>query len=143
MLISFLVLWSIWLSSLIHFTKCPEYVTRGTAQVSIPLIKFQLDRFVWSSFLGSSEIIFINLFFHFHLFDSVSRQDSQEFVCFLFSERSNLVLTWSFHSASQMLFATFSLLAWYIFYAKFHSYVLTVYSNGVYESFQFFFIFCK
>ena len=42
-----------------------------------------------------------------------------------------------------MLFATFHDGHGSFFYAKFHSYVLTVYSNGVFESFQFFFIFCK
>ena len=46
-------------------------------------------------------------------------------------------------SISHMLFATFHNEHGTFFYAKFHSYVLTVYSNGMYESFQFFFIFCK
>ena len=61
MLISFLILWSICLSSsLIHFTKGPEYLTRGTAQVFIPLIRFLLDSFVSNSFqiLGYSFLIF-------------------------------------------------------------------------------------
>ena len=41
MVISFLVLWSICLSaSLVPLRKGPEYLTRGTAQVSIPLIGF-------------------------------------------------------------------------------------------------------
>ena len=44
MVISFLVLWSICLSSsLVHFRKGPEYLTRGTAQVFIPLIRFLLE----------------------------------------------------------------------------------------------------
>ena len=52
MIISFLVLWSICLcSSLVHFKKSPEYLTRGTAQVFIPLIRFLLDSFVSSSLL--------------------------------------------------------------------------------------------
>ena len=41
--ISFLVLWSICLSkSLVHLRKGSEYLTRGTAQVFIPLIRFLL-----------------------------------------------------------------------------------------------------
>ena len=52
MVISFLVLWSICLSSsLVHFKKGPKYLTRGTAQVFIPLIRFLLHSFVTSSFL--------------------------------------------------------------------------------------------
>ena len=52
MVISFLVLWSICLSSsLVHFGKGPEHLTRSTAQVSIHLIRFLLESFVSSSFL--------------------------------------------------------------------------------------------
>ena len=51
MVISFLVLWSICLSSsLVHLRKDPEYLTRGTAQVFIPLMRFLLENFVSSSF---------------------------------------------------------------------------------------------
>ena len=51
MVISFLVLWSICLSSSqVHLRKGPEYLTSGTAQVSIPLMRFLLDSFVLSSF---------------------------------------------------------------------------------------------
>ena len=50
--ISFLVLWSICLSStLVHFKKGPEYLTRSIARVFILLIRFLLDSFVSSSFL--------------------------------------------------------------------------------------------
>ena len=51
MVISFLVLWSICLSSsLVHLRKGPEYLTRGTAQVFIPLMRFLQESFVSSSF---------------------------------------------------------------------------------------------
>ena len=57
MVISFLVLWSICLSSsLIHFKNGPEYLTRKKAQILIPLTRFLL----WSS--GSSEILFFKFF---------------------------------------------------------------------------------
>ena len=52
MVISFLVLWSICLSSpLVHFIKGLEYLTRGTTQVFILLIRFRQLSFVSSSFL--------------------------------------------------------------------------------------------
>ena len=52
MVFSFLVLWSICLSySLVHFKKGPEYLTRGTASVFIPLKKFLQHSFILSSFL--------------------------------------------------------------------------------------------
>ena len=51
MVISFLVLWSICLSSsLVHLRKGPEYLTRDTAQVYISLMRFLLESFVSSSF---------------------------------------------------------------------------------------------
>ena len=51
MVISFLVLRSICLFSLVLIKKGPEYLTSGTAQVFILLIRFLLDSFVSSSFL--------------------------------------------------------------------------------------------
>ena len=52
MVISFFVLWSICLSSsLVHFNNSPEYLTRGTALVFIPSIRFLPHSFVSSSFL--------------------------------------------------------------------------------------------
>ena len=39
--VNFIILWCIcWSSSLVHFQNGPEYLTRGTAQVFIPLMKF-------------------------------------------------------------------------------------------------------
>ena len=64
MVISFLVLWSICLSSsLVHLRKCPEYLTRGTAQAFIPLIRFLLENFVSSIFLVLLRYSFWILFF--------------------------------------------------------------------------------
>ena len=52
MVISFLVLWFIYLSSsLVHFRKGSEYLMRGTAQVFIPFIRFLQLSFVSSIFL--------------------------------------------------------------------------------------------
>ena len=52
MVISFLVLWSICLSSsLVHSKNTPEYLMRMTARVFIPLMRFLLFSLVSSSFL--------------------------------------------------------------------------------------------
>ena len=53
--ISFLVLWSICLSSsLVHFKKGPEYLTRETAQVFIPLWFIPLMWFLPHSYVSST-----------------------------------------------------------------------------------------
>ena len=62
---------------------------------------------------------------------------------FHFRPVPNSVVIWSFDSVSHMSFSTFHDEHGTFFYAKFHSYVLTVYSNFVYESFQFSFIFAN
>ena len=65
--ISFLVLWSICLSSyLVHYKNGPEYLTRGTTQVFIPLIRFLLIQCFRVTF-SSPEILFFNFFFHLNL----------------------------------------------------------------------------
>ena len=52
MVISFLVLWSICLSSYqVHLRKGSKYLTIGTVQVFIPLMRFLLESFVSSIFL--------------------------------------------------------------------------------------------
>ena len=49
---SYLVIWSIcWSSSLVHFKNSPKYLSRGTTQVLIPLIRFLLCSLVLSSIL--------------------------------------------------------------------------------------------
>ncbi len=68
--------------AMVHLRKGPEYLTRGTAQVFIPLMRFLLESFVSSSV------------FHLNLFDGVSLQDTQVFVGFIFFERSNFVVIW-------------------------------------------------
>ena len=48
---SFLVLWSIcWNSSLVYFKNGPEYLSRGTAQIFIHLVRFLLCSLVSRSF---------------------------------------------------------------------------------------------
>ena len=70
MVISFLVLWSIFLcSSLVHLRKGPKYLTRDTAQVFIPLNRFLLGSFLvllrYSfrivSFICTCLMVFLNI----------------------------------------------------------------------------------
>ena len=64
MVISFLVLWSICLSSsLNHFKNGPKYLTKGTSQVFIPLIRFLVYSFVLSSFLVLPRYSFLSFSF--------------------------------------------------------------------------------
>ena len=58
-IISFLVLWS----SLINFKNGPKYLTGGTAQVFIPLMRFLLHSLVLSSFLVLWRYSFLFLFY--------------------------------------------------------------------------------
>ena len=112
--ISFLILWSIYLSlSLVHFRKGPEYLTKGTVQVFISLIRFRQQIFVTSSFLVL-RYSFLNFVFHFHMFDGVSLQDAQVFVVFF--SPCVLILSWSGSSIrSVRCICHFSWLAWHIF----------------------------
>ena len=93
MVISFLVLWSICLSSsLVHLRKHPEYLTSVTAQVFISLIRFLQGSFVARSFLIFQRYSFWILSF----ISTRSLVSASEiptlFVCFVFPERSHLVL---------------------------------------------------
>ena len=108
--ISFLVFWSICFRSLVHFKNGPKYLTRGTVQLFIPLIRFLLHSFL--VLLGYSFFIF---FFHLHLFDSVSFQYFQVFIRFLFSGRFNFFLILVVPFRSSCVASRFSLLAWRIF----------------------------
>ena len=91
--ISFLVLWSICISSsLVHFTKGPEYLTRGTVQVFIPLIRFLLDSFVSSGILVLLSYSFLILsFISTCLMVSASKIPKYLYVSF---SPSVLILSW-------------------------------------------------
>ena len=99
MVFSFLVLCSICLSSsLVHFKKGPEYLTRGKAQVFIPLM-----RFLFYSLLTSSFLVLLRYFLKTFSFIStcfcVKLKYSQVFERFLFYRVSN---TFSFLANSLM-----------------------------------------
>ena len=144
MVISFLVLWSICLSSSrVHLRKAPEYLSSGTAQVFIPLMRFLLGSFVWSSFRVLLRYSFrIMSFICTCLMVSASKITKYLEVSF---SSSVLILSWFGSSIPSVTcrFPLFMTSMAHFFCAKFHNYVLTVYSNCVYESFQFSFIFCK
>ena len=72
--ISFLVLLSICLSSsLVHLIMGPEYLTRGTAQVFIPLIWFLQLSFVSSSFLVLLRYYYNNYYYYCYYYYYYSR----------------------------------------------------------------------
>ena len=109
-----------------HFKNSPEYLTSWTAQVFIPLIRFLLYSFVSSCFLVLLRYSF--LFFlssppiwwcHLPIFPSICWSPFLRAFWFLL----NLVVRFLL----SCVISRFSLLASRIFYAKLHSYILTVY----------------
>ena len=90
--INFFVPWSLcWSSSLVHFKSDPEYLTRETVMLFIPLMRFLLCSLVSSSFLVLRGYSFLFLFHH-RIFGGVRFQYFQVFVRFLFSQRSDFLL---------------------------------------------------
>ena len=118
--ISFLALWSICLSSsLVHLRKGPEYLTSGTAPVFIPLIRFLLFSFVLSCFLVLLKYSFWILYFISSCL-MVPASKMPKYLQVSFST-SVLILSW-FGSSIPSVRCHFSLQALHIFHAKFHSY---------------------
>ena len=103
LVISFVVLWSIFLSSsLVHFTKGPDYLTWGTAQVFIPLIRFLQENFVSSSFLVLLRYSFwILSFISTCLMVSASKIHNYLFISF---SPSVLILSWFGSSIPSVLY---------------------------------------
>ena len=63
-IINLLVLWSVYVnSSLVYFKKGPEYLTRETIQVFIPLMKLLLQKLLPRSFLLHPKFSFFTLSF--------------------------------------------------------------------------------
>ena len=75
--------------------------------------------FVWGTF-------FLISLFHLHLFDCICFEFSLVLVILLFSDRSDFFLTWQFYSFLYSSFSTFPSEHSVFFYAKFHSFILTV-----------------
>ena len=103
MVIGLLVLWSFFKDLWRTSRMVVNYLTRGTTQVYIPSIRSLLCCFVYSSFL-------VHLRYDFLIFSIISSclmvsfLYSQVFVGFNFSERSDFVLIWQFHSVRQVVF---------------------------------------
>ena len=106
---SFLVLLSICQnSSFVHFKNCSEYLTRGTAQIFIPLMRFLPCSLFSSSFFRPPEVFFLLLFLFFLcVFDGVRLLYSLACVSFLFSVRSDFFLIWYFYSFRHLSFSAF------------------------------------
>ena len=71
--LSFLVLKSICLSSsLVHFKNGHKYLKRGNSPGIYPFDKVPAIEFCLEQIFDSSEILFLDFFFHFHSFVSAS-----------------------------------------------------------------------
>ena len=98
--------------SLVHLFKFflrplksgPEYLTMGTAQAFIPLMRFLLYSLVSSSFLVLLRHSFLLFFLHLHQLVGVRFQYAQVFVSFFFSEHSDLFLVQQFCSFRHVSF---------------------------------------
>ena len=125
-IINFLALWSIYLSSLhVHFKNDSEYLTRGTTQVFILLIFLQ-QNLVSRSLLSLLRYFFLNFSFisvwwcPLSIFPNTCNFPSlQAFLCFPDLAVLFLLL---------FLFSHFSLLDSTFFDGKFHSHILAIYS---------------
>ena len=132
MVISFLVLWSTCLSSsLLYFKKSPEYLKRNTALVFTRMTSFLLHSFVSSNF-----VVLLGYYLEFCLsfpFVWWCQPPRLPSICrFLFFRAfwSCLDLVVQFRQSDVV--CGFLLLERHIYYAKFHSYVLTVYFIWMY-----------
>ena len=111
--------------SLVYFLKFfsfkngPDYLTRRIDQVFIPLIKFLLESFVFDNLAR------LKYFFRIFSLICVCLEYSQVLVIFLFSKLSDSLLIWFFGYFS---FSPFHYEHGTLFSAKFHSYILAVYS---------------
>ena len=126
--------------SLMHllkfFKNTPEYLTRGTAQMFITLMKFLQYSLVSSSFL------LFNFFFHLVLFDGICYQYSQVLVIFLFYIDSDFFLDLVVLFLPSFVIFPFSFLAFHIFLYQ----LPFLYPDCIfcmYKSFKFFFSFGK
>ena len=139
--ISVLILWSISLnSSLVHFKNGYEYLKNRTTSVFILLMRFLQQSLVSRNFLVLLRFSFIIFsFISAYLMMSASNISEQ----FYFSS-SVLILSLFGSSIPSVIWLFYN--SHYepvtVFYTKFHSNIVTVYSYCLYESFKFFLIFC-
>ena len=122
-----------WSSSFVHFKNGPEYLTRGRVLMFIPCVKFLQQSLVSRSLLVRLRCSFLLLFFNFLSTGLMVTLPIFSRTC----DFPFLRVFWFFLDLAVLflpLFVSyrFSLLTWQFFYAKFHSYILTVYSYCLY-----------
>ena len=116
--LSFLVLYLIcWRSSLVHFKHGPEYLTKGTALVLIPLMRFLLYSLVSNSFLLLRYSFLI--FFYLPFFDGVYFEYSKVLVSFLILFFS----LWVFPKLFLVLISFYFILIYFIVYKHIYIYM--------------------
>ena len=121
-----------WNSFLVHFKNGPQYLTRRTVQVFMPLMRFLLQfqeafSFVWDTFF----------FFYLHWFARLSFQNSQVLLIFFSFERSNswfgcTILSVIFIMSIAKFLGQFLLLKSFFFHLRdFHTSISWWFSTGV------------
>ena len=139
---NFLITWSICLSSsIVHFKNGPEYPW-GRPGV-YPLDSIFAEELGFEKLSRSFEVLFSNFFLSSLLIWWCQHPIFLSICSFPF-----LQTFWFFPDLLVLflllfVFSHFSLWTWSFFYAKFYSYILALYSYCLYQSIQFFFIFCK
>ena len=112
---SFLVLWSFCFSfSQVHFRNGPEYLTRGTAKVFIPLIIFSLRCYISSSFLVLQRDSFL-IFTFISTCLMVSAFNISKYLYVSFSPSVFIFSGFGSSISSALSRFRFSLLVWFIF----------------------------
>ena len=134
------ILWSICLSSLVHFKNGPEYLKRGTVPISLLKVSYYI---VDWSLLVLPKYSFLKVF---SLISTCLLCQLPVFPCICWLPFV-LAILWLLDSVvrfdTSCVVSRFSLQACWIFYARFNLYILTVYSYSLYKIFQFFCIFGK
>ena len=136
-IVNFLVLWSICLSSLLdQFKNGPKYLTRGTVRVFIPLMSFPLQSLVSRSF-------FVLLWSFFLIFSFISNcvlfQYTQFLVIFLLYTCSGVFLILAVLFIPLIFFSHFYYQLNPFFNANFNFYILTVRFYYLYQRHRFLF----
>ena len=135
---NFLVFRSI-CSSLVHFNNDPDYFTRETIKVFIPLRKYLLRSFVSRNFL----VRLFLFFFLSSLFYCAHFQYFKVDVILLFSKVSSSILIWPISSLCYLSFYHFSLCEWHILSMPNSIPINCLYILIVSISIQFFFLFLQ
>ena len=125
-------------SFLIHFKNGTEYLSRGITLMLIPLMRFLRQSLASKSFLVCLRYCFV-IFSFISVCVMMSASNIPKYSLFpnipkYFSKRSDSFLICHFYSFRYLSFSTFHYEHGTFSNAKFHSYILSVYSYCLYQS---------